>query len=186
MHDRLYELGFTEAAGNAQHDNFGQGGVGGDAMLIDVQNGAGLTPPSANGAWGVFPPSDGDDPRIVLTIWTGSDPDREGAFDAQVLIHEYTHLLTMRRVGAGVGLTGEQSQGLGEGWSDFFALALLGQESDEPVSSVCIRWLDDLSMGFSGASSRRNKLLFRHAPVSLLDGHEQESADVQGHRLLQA
>src|SRR5206468_825663 len=30
MHDRLYGLGFTEAAGNFQQDNFGRGGIGGD------------------------------------------------------------------------------------------------------------------------------------------------------------
>src|SRR6266545_184881 len=39
MHDRLYGLGFTEAAGNFQQDNFGRGGTGNDAVLVDMQNG---------------------------------------------------------------------------------------------------------------------------------------------------
>ena len=42
MHDRLYELGFTEAAGNFQKDNFGRGGVGNDAVLADAQDGSGV------------------------------------------------------------------------------------------------------------------------------------------------
>jgi hypothetical protein len=37
MHDRLYGLGFTEAAGNFQHDNFGRGGIGGDAVVAESQ-----------------------------------------------------------------------------------------------------------------------------------------------------
>ncbi len=32
MHDRLYELGFTEAAGNFQDDNFERGGHGSDPV----------------------------------------------------------------------------------------------------------------------------------------------------------
>src|SRR5439155_27093758 len=40
MHDRLYGLGFTEAAGNFQQDNFSRGGFGNDAVLVDVQLGA--------------------------------------------------------------------------------------------------------------------------------------------------
>src|SRR5262249_44306381 len=39
MHDRLYELGFTEAAGNFQNDNFGRGGAGNDAVQADAQDG---------------------------------------------------------------------------------------------------------------------------------------------------
>src|SRR5204863_9251783 len=38
MHDQLYELGFTEAAGNYQKDNFGRGGADNDAIQADAQD----------------------------------------------------------------------------------------------------------------------------------------------------
>ena len=41
MHDKLYELGFTESAGNFQNDNFGRGGSGNDAVQADAQDGGG-------------------------------------------------------------------------------------------------------------------------------------------------
>ena len=43
-HDWFYEIGFDEAAGNYQQDNFGKGGIPGDPMLVytafDAQDGA--------------------------------------------------------------------------------------------------------------------------------------------------
>ncbi len=38
FHDRLYLLGFTEAARNFQHDNFGRGGLGNDRVSAEGQN----------------------------------------------------------------------------------------------------------------------------------------------------
>ena len=55
----------------------------------------------------------------------------EGAFDAEVILHEYVHLLTTRRVGNGAGLSSGQALGLAEGWSDFLALCLLSQPGDD-------------------------------------------------------
>ena len=40
-HDRMNDLGFTEAAGNFQVNNFGRGGTGGDAVQADAQDGSG-------------------------------------------------------------------------------------------------------------------------------------------------
>src|SRR4029434_7699387 len=42
MHDQLYDLGFDEASGNYQKDNFGRGGADGDAVLADAQDGSGV------------------------------------------------------------------------------------------------------------------------------------------------
>ena len=39
IHDWLYALGFDEAAGNFQDDNFGRGGVGGDPVIAGVSVG---------------------------------------------------------------------------------------------------------------------------------------------------
>jgi len=40
-HDLLYRLGFDEVSGNFQMDNFGRGGLGGDAVICQAQDGSG-------------------------------------------------------------------------------------------------------------------------------------------------
>ncbi len=125
MHDWLYEFGFTEAARNFQNNNFGRGGLGNDAVQADAQDGSGVN--NAN----FSTPPDGTPGRMQMYIFNGPDPDRDGDLDAEVILHEYTHGLSNRRVGGGVGITALQSRGLGEGWSDFYALALLSEETDD-------------------------------------------------------
>ena len=125
MHDRLYELGFTEAAGNFQIDNFGRGGFGNDAVQADAQDGGGFN--NAN----FYTPPDGVSPRMQMFLFNGPNPDSDGDYDVEVILHEYTHGLTGRRVGGGSGLSALQSQWLGEGWSDFYALALLSEAGDD-------------------------------------------------------
>ncbi len=126
MHDRLYELGFTEAAGNFQITNFARGGLGNDALQADAQDGSGTN--NAN----MSTPPDGSPPRMQMFLFNGPTPDRDGDFDTEVVLHEYTHGLSNRRVGGGAGLYAAQSRGLGEGWSDFYALALLTEPGDDP------------------------------------------------------
>jgi extracellular elastinolytic metalloproteinase len=41
LHDLLYDLGFTEAAGNFETDNDGTGVIGNDAVILNFQNGSG-------------------------------------------------------------------------------------------------------------------------------------------------
>jgi hypothetical protein len=118
FHDRLYELGFDEAAGNYQKDNFGRGGAGGDAVLADAQDGGGFN--NAN----FTPAEDGVPGRVQMYVFDGVPLGRDGSFDSDVVLHELTHGVTMRLVGAGLALFNDQSAGLGEGWSDFYALAL--------------------------------------------------------------
>ncbi len=133
MHDKLYDLGFTEAAGNYQQTNFGRGGLGGDAVLIDVQNGGIIT---SNNARAVVAPIDGFPARLEIGRFFNPNPDRDGALDAEWLLHEYTHLMSGRLVGHGVDVSGVQGFGLSEGWSDFFALSLLADSGDDrtPIS----------------------------------------------------
>lgn len=126
IHDRLYELGFTEAAGNFQQDNFGRGGVGGDAVQADAQDGGDVN----NANFGT--PPEGTAPRMQMHVFTPATPDRDACFDAEVVLHEYVHGLTERLVGGGVGISLLQSAGLAEGWSDFYALALLSEPGDDP------------------------------------------------------
>jgi outer membrane protein assembly factor BamB len=129
MHDKLYDLGFTESAGNYQQTNFGRGGLGEDAVLVDVQD-SGVSLSHTNNANGTAPPQDGIAGRLQFYLFTRPAPDRDPDFDAEWLLHEYTHLMSMRLVGHGTGISGLQSIGLGEGWSDFLALALLAESGD--------------------------------------------------------
>jgi Fungalysin metallopeptidase (M36)/PA domain len=69
LHDFWYDAGFTEAAGNAQADNYGRGGMGGDAMLAETQDNA---PTSLNNA-NMSTPADGMPPRMQIFVWTGKE-----------------------------------------------------------------------------------------------------------------
>ena len=132
MHDTLYDLGFTEGAGNFQKDNFGRGGFGNDLVLADAQDGSGTD--NAN----FTPADDGRPPRIQMYVFSGPQPNRDGDFDAEIIIHEYVHGLTDRLVGGGGGLGALQSGGMGEGWSDFYALALLAEAGDDPHAAYAM------------------------------------------------
>lgn len=126
LHDRFYQLGFTEAAGNFQNNNFGRGGMGNDAVQADAQDGSGTN--NAN----FSTPPDGQPGRMQMYVFNGPNPDRDGDFDHEIVIHEATHGLSNRLVGGGVGITAVQSRGMGEGWSDFYALSLLSESTDNP------------------------------------------------------
>jgi uncharacterized repeat protein (TIGR01451 family) len=128
MHDQLYELGFTEAAGNLQKDNLGRGGQGDDPLLADAQDGSGFN--NAN----YTPAPDGRSPRMQMFLFNGPTPFRDGDLDAAVILHEYTHALSDRLVGGGTGIYQWQTYGMAEGWSDFYALALLNNPADPPES----------------------------------------------------
>jgi large repetitive protein len=60
LHDWFYDAGFDEAAGNAQTDNFGRGGLGNDSMKAQVQDLAGFN--NAN----MLTPADGTRPRMRM------------------------------------------------------------------------------------------------------------------------
>ena len=79
MHDRLYAMGFTEAAGNLQADNFGRGGLGDDALEADGQDGGG----SDNAMISV--PPDGIAPRMEMFLYYGPDPARDSDLDTEVV-----------------------------------------------------------------------------------------------------
>jgi subtilisin-like proprotein convertase family protein len=118
-HDRLYLLGFDEAAGNFQTNNFGRGGTGSDPVLAECQDGSGTD--NAN----FSTPPDGASGRMQMYLFDFPTPERDGSLDATVVLHELTHGLSNRLIGDGNGLIWDEGGGLGEGWSDFYALSLL-------------------------------------------------------------
>lgn len=124
-HDKLWTLGFNEAAKNFQINNFGLGGSGNDPVQADAQDGSGV-----NNANFSTSGSDGSSARMQMFIYNGAMPDRDSCLDADIVYHELTHGLTIRL--ANGTLNGIQSRGMGEGWSDFFGLSLNAEAGDDP------------------------------------------------------
>lgn len=115
IHDLLYDHGFNEAAGNFQVNNFGQGGLGGDPVFAEAQDGSGLD--NANFAT----PSDGSSPRMQMYLWDQSNPRRDGDVDSDIVFHEYGHGLTWRMIG---NMSGPLSGAIGEGASDVLSIVI--------------------------------------------------------------
>jgi len=126
-HDLLYELGFTEKAGNFEINNNGQGVLGNDQVILNTQDGSGTN--KANFAT----PPDGQLPRKRMYIRTNTTPNRDCSFEAGVVIHEYTHGLSNRLTGGPANsncLNALEAGGMGEGWGDFMATAIRLKSGD--------------------------------------------------------
>ncbi len=63
LHDWFYDAGFDEAAGNAQTDNFGRGGLGNDNIVAVTQDYT-----DVDNAYMVTP-ADGQHPELHLYLW---------------------------------------------------------------------------------------------------------------------
>ena len=66
IHDYLYPLGFTEAAGNFQQNNYGNGGLGNDYVRAEGFDGGGTN--NAN----FSTPPDGLQGTMQMFLWTGN------------------------------------------------------------------------------------------------------------------
>lgn len=130
MHDIWYVYGFDETSGNFQENNYGNGGIGNDFVIVDAQDGRGT-----NNA--LFTPStDGNSPRMEMLIWTPATPDRDSAFENAVISHEYGHGISTRLSGGPSTiscLSGAEQQG--EGWSDWFGLMVTTKPGDTATDS---------------------------------------------------
>jgi extracellular elastinolytic metalloproteinase len=141
MHDFLYILGFEEAAGNFQRINFTHTGIGGDPVRARAHSGA------VDGTANMSTVADGTPPLMNMGLVTSTG--RHTAHDADVVFHEYTHGLTNRLVGGtrlGHALDAPQSEGMGEGWSDFFALTIQNYfraKQGQPERFVVGPWVVD-------------------------------------------
>lgn len=67
FHDWYYDVGFNEAAGNAQTNNKGRGGAGNDVLLAEAQDFSGTD--NAN----MQTPADGQSPIMQMYVFTGND-----------------------------------------------------------------------------------------------------------------
>lgn len=111
FHDILWHHGFREADGNFQENNYGNGGLGGDAMRIEILYGSGVN----NGTYTFT--DDGVAPRIRTHLWNLTDPLREGSFQADVMAWTYMHVAQRRIVGQACFSNAENPA---IGVSDFF------------------------------------------------------------------
>ncbi|NQV35421.1 MAG: S8 family serine peptidase, partial [Phycisphaeraceae bacterium] len=135
IHDITYQYGFDEVSGNFQFNNYGLGGLGGDEVLADAQDGADVG--SRNNANFATPP-DGWNPRMQMYLFSTASPELDGDLDNGIIIHEYTHGISNRLTGGGSNagaLNTIQSAGMGEGWSDLFAMMLTQRIGDTALDS---------------------------------------------------
>jgi extracellular elastinolytic metalloproteinase len=163
-HDRFYALGFDEVAGNFQEDNFGLGGVDGDA--VTVRGLAGTVPGCAACAASITSTVDGES-ALMYFAWRNdcrfcsdhdgypdNGGDRSGGFMRDVLYHEYSHAVTTRRVGGPADNTcmlGIQSGAMAEGWSDLLAASFFDEPAYSRYETEGLGWqrhaVNDLSYG---------------------------------------
>lgn len=71
LHDVTYNLGFNEAAGNFQVNNYGNAGNGGDQVQAQAFDGFELATPKLNNA-NFSTPSDGSSGRMQMFLWDNS------------------------------------------------------------------------------------------------------------------
>ncbi len=128
LHDIAYHYGFDEAAGNFQVNNYARGGQGADAIQADVQDAYDWG--ARNNAYFEITP-DGIAPRMGMYVFDYTSPNRDSAFDNGIVIHEYAHGISTRLVGGpGNPYCLFSAEQMGEGWSDWFTLALTAKADD--------------------------------------------------------
>ncbi|QNJ98467.1 M36 family metallopeptidase [Constantimarinum furrinae] len=129
IHDVMYQYGFDEAGGNFQENNYGNGGSGSDSVNAEAQDGSG----SCNANFGT--PPDGGNPQMQMYVCG----DKDGDFDNLVITHEYGHGISNRLTG-GPAASGclQNSEQMGEGWSDFFGVILTIEPGDTGTDSRAV------------------------------------------------
>jgi hypothetical protein len=78
-------------------------------------------------------PPDGQSGRMQMFRWPNSN--RDGDLDNEIVLHELTHGTSNRLHNNASGLNSVLSRGMGEGWSDFYARAILSTP-DEDVDGI--------------------------------------------------
>jgi hypothetical protein len=178
LHDRWYEAGFDEASGNAQTNNFGLGGLGGDPILAEGADFSGTD--NAN----MSTPADGSSPRMQMFTFVGmqpAKPKRTSNHEALITFHEMGHYITNRLVGNASGLGNLQGTAMGEGWGDFFAACMTSQATDDfAKGTFAVGGWTDLTPTFKenyyfsirrypySADMKKNPLTFKHIGANVV------------------
>jgi extracellular elastinolytic metalloproteinase len=146
MHNFFYLLGFDEASGNFQQENYLNTGSPGDPVSARAHPGP---------VWGTANmATDPDGIRPVMNMGLVQSTNRHTAFDADVVFHEFCHGVTNRLVGGRMNtsaLEQPQSSGMGEGWGDYFALTIQNFNSTiETERRVTGDWVTGRAKGIRG------------------------------------
>jgi hypothetical protein len=149
-HDHLAAApyGFTAAAGNFEL-------AGEDPVLGNTLDGAdggnGLPDNQHFDNANMSTPPDGDPPLMQMYLFRAAQglttiPSANGGDDAEVVYHEYTHGLSNRLIlfpDGTSGLTNQQGNSMGEGWSDWYAEDFLNNLGFKPDTAT----VGDVVMG---------------------------------------
>ena len=176
-HDVSFNHGFTEVAGNFQLTNYTGSGLANDPVTAYNQEAFDLG--LRNNAFMGTPP-DGFRPTMgmflfdtSLTTFETLIPLRDGSLDGSIIAHEYAHGISNRLTGGPANanaLQALQSGGMGEGWSDWFALVLTTKANHTNNTSRGIgQWVS--KEGSSGGGIRRFPYSFDKSinPLTLND-----------------
>jgi hypothetical protein len=141
MHDWTYHLGFSEGNWNAQQNNFGNGGLGGDPILGQSQAGA------ADGGYPAYLGRDNANMRTLpdgvpsitnMYLWQPIRaafyaPCVDGDYDMAIIGHEYGHMIENRMIGKGGNRSGHHAGAMGESNGDLNAMEILNEYGFVPV-----------------------------------------------------
>ncbi|MDY7227082.1 myxosortase-dependent M36 family metallopeptidase [Hyalangium rubrum] len=84
LHDWFYDAGFNEAAGNAQADNFGRGGLAADSLKAEAQDYSGVN--NAN----MLVPADGARPRMQMYLFAPNTRNVITVLSPEAIAGEYS------------------------------------------------------------------------------------------------
>ncbi len=166
VHDVWHSYGFDEAARNFQVNNYGNGGVGNDAVIANAQASG-----NCNANFGT--PADGSAPTMNMYTCDIATPSRDGDLDNGVIAHEYGHGISNRLTGGASVSCLNNSEQMGEGWSDWFGLMMTIEPGDQGTDARGIgTWL--LGEGPDGTGVRN----YRYSTDMAI--YPQTYADVNG------
>lgn len=144
MIDFFRTLGFDEAAGNFQQRHGSAAPGSGDPVQARVYG------DSFNGVATMATPPDGQSP--IMKMGPFARTGHHSALDSDVVFHEFVHGVSNRLVGGRLNhlaLADPQSRGMGEGWSDYFAVTF--QNAARGIDrSVSGNWLTGQPTGIRG------------------------------------
>jgi extracellular elastinolytic metalloproteinase len=136
MHDWAYNLGFTEAAWNAQQSNFGGPLLGNDPVIGRAQAGAVIPGSRDNANMSTQP--DGTSSITNMFLWqpvAGAfyAPCVDGDYDMAVIGHEYGHMIENRMIGKGFRRQGSHAGAMGESNGDLHGMEYLNSNRFVPI-----------------------------------------------------
>ncbi len=124
VHDVMHYYGFDEASGNFQETNYSGDGAGSDFVYADAQD-------DGNCNANFSTPPDGSNPRMQMYTCNQSNPSRDSDLDNGVVVHEYGHGISNRLTGgSGNSFCLSNTEQMGEGWSDYFAMVFTMEPGD--------------------------------------------------------